>query len=137
MPPLDILFIEDNPADHLLAERALRNAGLLGHGLRVDHPDLLRQALEVRRWDVLLSDYSVPGMPFTQTLSMMLRLYPQIPILLVSATVGEAKAAVLLQLGVRAYVPKSQLSELPGAIEKVLTDAASSFEDDGSEFSDD
>src|SRR6202035_3006003 len=60
--PFNVLCIEDTLAYFLLIERTLRLAGLLGHCERVDGSEALTAALAERRWDLVLSDYAVPGM---------------------------------------------------------------------------
>jgi len=59
--------------------------------------------------DLVLSDYAVPGMYFTDTLRRFLRHYPNLPLILVSGTIGEVKASVMVEVGAWDYVPKSRL----------------------------
>ncbi|MBK6975060.1 MAG: response regulator [Sterolibacteriaceae bacterium] len=124
--PLDILCIEDSPADFHLIQRELRKAGLLGFCQRVDGSEALRAALAQHRWDLVLSDYSVPGMYFTDTLKVFLRGYRDLPLILVSGTIGEAKAGIMVELGASGFVPKNRLSELVPTIEQVLQRRAES-----------
>lgn len=118
--PLDILCIEDSPPDFRLIQRELRKAGLLGLCQRVDGSEALLAALTRHRWDLVLSDYSVPGMYFTDTLKVFLRGYRDLPLILVSGTIGEVKAGIMVELGAAGFVPKSRLSELVPTIEQVL-----------------
>jgi CheY-like chemotaxis protein len=123
---LDILCIEDTPSDFHLVQRELRKAGLIGHCQCVDGSDALQAALTQRRWDLVLSDYSVPGMYFTDTLRLFRRDYPDLPLILVSGTIGEVKGGVMVELGAWGFVPKSHLSDLVPTIEKVLQSRAES-----------
>src|SRR6266478_2125210 len=82
--PLNVLCIEDTESDFLLIERALRMAGLLGRCERVESSEALNAALLQSRWDLVLSDYAVPGMYFTDTLRRFLHHYPNLPLILVS-----------------------------------------------------
>lgn len=118
--PLDILCIEDTPADFRLIQRELRKAGLLGHCQCVDSCEALTAALAQRRWDLVLSDYSVPGMYFTDTLKLFRRDFRDLPLILVSGTIGEVKGGVMVELGAWGYVPKSHLADLVPAIEQAL-----------------
>lgn len=117
---LDILCIEDTIADFQLIERELRKAGLLGFCLRVDSRDALHQALAQRQWDLVLSDYSVPGMYFTDTLKFMLRAYSDLPLILVSGTIGGAKASAMVEVGAWGHVSKLNLSELVPVVKQAL-----------------
>jgi len=92
----------------------------MGDRLRVDSRDALIDALYARNWDLVVSDYAVPGMLFTETLGRMRRDFPNLPLILVSGTIGEIKAMVMLKLGAWDYVPKHELRRLVPAIEKLL-----------------
>lgn len=122
--PLSVLCIEDTEPDYLLIERTLRMAGLLGHCERVDSGEALEAALRSRRWDVVLSDYAVPGMYFTDTLRRFLHHHPNLPLILVSGTIGEVKAYVMVEVGAWDYVPKHRLRRLVPAIKRALERAA-------------
>jgi DNA-binding NtrC family response regulator len=122
--PLNILCIEDTEADFLLIERALRMAGLLGQCERVDTSEALNTALERTRWDLVLSDYAVPGIYFTDTLRRFLHRYPNLPLILVSGTIGEVKASVMVEVGAWDYVPKNRLRRLVPAVRRAVERAA-------------
>jgi len=122
--PLNVLCIEDTVADFLLIERTLRLAGLLGRCERVEGSDALTAALAEKRWDLVLSDYAVPGMYFTDTLRRFLHHYPNLPLILVSGTIGEVKASVMVEIGAWDYVPKSSLGRLVPAIKRAMQRAA-------------
>jgi DNA-binding NtrC family response regulator len=121
---LNVLCIEDAEADFLLIERTLKLAGLLGHCERVDNSEALTAALAQRRWDLVLSDYAVPGMYFTDTLRRFIRHFPDLPLILVSGTIGEVKASVMVEVGAWDYVPKSRLRRLVPAIRRAIERAA-------------
>jgi DNA-binding NtrC family response regulator len=122
--PLNVLCIEDTEADFVLIERALRLAGLMGHCERVDTTEALNTALERTRWDLVLSDYAVPGMYFTDTLRRFLHHYPNLPLILVSGTIGEVKASVMVEVGAWDYVPKNRLRRLVPAVRRAVERAA-------------
>jgi DNA-binding NtrC family response regulator len=129
--PLDILCIEDTVSDFLLIERTLRLAGLLGRCERVDSSETLTAALAEKRWDLVLSDYAVPGMYFTDTLRRFRRHYPSLPLILVSGTIGEVKAMVMVEVGAWDYVPKSSLRRLVPAIKRAMQRAPRAAEPPG------
>src|SRR5262249_36008751 len=58
---ISILFIEDSEADLELTLASLRDAGLDPEFERVDSEASLREALERRRWDIVISDFAMPG----------------------------------------------------------------------------
>jgi DNA-binding NtrC family response regulator len=117
---LNVLCIEDTEADFLLIERVLRLAGLIGQCERVETIEALNKALEAARWDLVLSDYAVPGMYFTDTLRRFLHHYPNLPLILVSGTIGEVKASVMVEVGAWDYVPKNRLRRLVPAVRRAV-----------------
>ena len=121
--PLKILVIEDSPADFLLVQRHLAQ-----HGLDCEchcvHSDLALEAALDTSWDVVLSDYSVPGMDIRPTLAAIRRRRPDLPVILVSGSVGEETAVELLLLGLNDFVLKDRLARLPNAIRRAVAEAS-------------
>lgn len=117
---LDILYIEDSESDFRLVERELKRAGLIGTLRRVDDHAGLHAALAERRWDLVLSDYSVPGLDFIETLAYFRKHWPALPLILISATIREAKGAVMVKLGTRDFVSKENLQDLAPSIRRLL-----------------
>jgi DNA-binding NtrC family response regulator len=122
--PLDVLCIEDTMADFLLIERTLKHAGLVGCCERVESCEALTAALAERHWDLVLSDYAVPGMYFTDTLRRFIHHYPNLPLILVSGTIGEIKALVMVEVGAWDFVPKASLRLLVPAVKRAIQRAA-------------
>lgn len=121
---LHFLFIEDNPADFLLVKRHLAINGLVCDCDLVESLDGIEAALARRPWDLILSDFSVPGLAFRDSLDLIQRTHPEVPVILMSGTIGEEQAVDLLKVGVADFVLKGKLSRLIPAIERALKDAA-------------
>ena len=121
---LNLLMIEDDLADFLLIERHLRKSGLDAHCHRVADWGDLAPNLADMKWDAVLSDYNVPGMLFSEALTLIRSVLPDVPVILVSGTVGEERAVELLKLGVMDFVLKDNLTRLVPAIVRALSDAA-------------
>ncbi|MDP3671911.1 MAG: EAL domain-containing protein [Telluria sp.] len=122
--PLNLLIIEDTPADFLLVEAHLHENGLNARCCQVDTAGALREQLVQGRWDAVLSDYRIPGMGFDDSLALIRSLLPDLPIILISGTLGEEKAVDLLKSGVTDFILKDNLTRLVPAIERALHDAA-------------
>ena len=120
---LTILVIEDSPADFLLIERHLRKAGLAARCRRVSATDALVAALNDAHWDVVLSDYNVPGITFAATLALVRGRRPDLPLILISGGLGEEEAAEWLKQGAWDFVLKGSLARLVPAIERSLKEA--------------
>ncbi len=118
--PLRILCIEDKQADFRLLERHLQNNGLPAECRRVDQLDELRTELEQSRWDLVLADFNVPTVDFQETLDLLRPRLEELPLILVSGSVGEERAVEMLKLGVWDFVVKDNLTRLVPAIEHGL-----------------
>jgi PAS domain S-box-containing protein len=117
--PLKLLVIEDVLADFLLLERHLHRELPGAECIRVDNDAALDVALR-SQWHVVLSDYQVPGMDFRTTLQRIRTHSPDLPVILVSGSVGEETAVDLLRLGLADFVRKDHLVRLPAAIGRAL-----------------
>lgn len=123
---LAILSIEDSEEDFLLIELELKRRGLSCRCRRVDTKDALFAALAHESWDIVLSDYSVPGLYFPEILGYLRKHWPLLPVILVSGTLGEVKAAVMVKLGARDFISKDNLAELvPAMLRNIEPEAAS------------
>ena len=120
--PLKLLIIEDVVADFLLLERYLRQQGLAVECLRIDNDKALDAALH-SAWDIVLSDYNIPGMDCRTTLQRVRTQNPDLPIILVSGSIGEETAVELLRLGMSDFVLKDSLTRLPDAILRAMNEA--------------
>lgn len=118
--PLSILSIEDSDNDFALIQHALKQGGIAGRLHRVDSSQALKEAMAEGPWDLVLSDYSVPGMYFTDVLGYFLRNWHGLPVILVSGTLGDVKAAAMVKLGARAFVSKDHLADLVPTIRSVM-----------------
>jgi len=119
---LRILLIEDEEADQLLIARHLRRNGLDADVHWVRDREQLDAALAQRPWDLVLSDYKVAGLDFIETLRLLRLQLPDVPVILVSGSVGEELAVDLLKRGLSDFVLKDRLSRLVPAIEQCLNE---------------
>jgi signal transduction histidine kinase len=119
---LRVLIVDDVEDDARLIVRELRNAGLSPSFTRVANREALTEQLEAR-WDVLLCDYSMPGFSAFEALKLVREAGVDLPFIIVSGTVGEARAVEVMRAGAHDYVFKSNLSRLPLAIERELREA--------------
>ena len=123
-PQISILVLEDRESDFLLIERHLRKQLPSARFTRVDSTPGLEEALARGGWDLVLTDYSIPGMDFDATLALIQKKAPNLPVLLLSGSVGEEEAVSLIKRGVWDFVLKDNLVRLAPAIERALQEAA-------------
>ncbi|MBI4567793.1 MAG: response regulator [Planctomycetes bacterium] len=116
--PLRVLILEDNPDDALLLVRELqREYQPLVHR-RVESAAELEAALPVERWDVVLSDFSMPGFSAPEALAIVRDRGPEVPFIIISGTVGEETAVAAIKAGADDFLLKSQTARLIAVIER-------------------
>ncbi len=118
--PIRILILEDLPEDAELAERELRRGGLAFDFRRVDTGKTFLQALEAFAPDVVLCDYSLPGLTGLEALAMARETAPEIPVIIFTGTISEEVAVACLKAGAVDYVLKDHPLRLPGAVAAAL-----------------
>ena len=80
-------------------------------------------ALETGDFDVILSDYTIPGFDGRQALTLARVKQPETPFLFVSGTIGEDSAIEALKHGATDYVLKHRLMRLIPAVDRALREA--------------
>jgi DNA-binding NtrC family response regulator len=118
-----ILMLEDDAADAELTKYALRKGGLDFSLERVETRDDYLHALETRRHELILSDYSLPGFDGHSALKIAREKCPETPFIFVTGTMGEEVAIETLKSGATDYVLKTRLSRLIPAVNRALREA--------------
>src|SRR5437762_2419 len=121
--PLRILHLEDNDADSELAGAVLTSAGFDCEILRVETGLQFRHALAERRFDLILSDFTLPTFDGLTGLREARQRVPQTPFVFFSGTLGEARAVEALRKGAADFVVKRDRERLPTAIREALAHA--------------
>jgi len=121
---LYILAVEDSEDDLLLEMRELRRGGYDPVFKRVETPEDMEAAIQMRQWDVVLSDYVMPRFSGLEALKILQKSGLDIPFIIVSGKIGEDVAAMAMKAGAHDYILKDNLSRLAPAIERELRDAA-------------
>ncbi|WP_163780419.1 ATP-binding response regulator [Myxococcus vastator] len=123
MTPLRVLVVEDNPDDETLVLRELRRAGFLPESLRVQSEEALRAALTGAAWDIILSDFCMPRFTALDALRVLKATGLDIPVIVVSGSIGEDEAVEAMKAGARDYFAKGRLTRLGAAVERELAEA--------------
>src|SRR5258705_1970622 len=120
---LRILFVEDSPEDAELEERDLRKGGLEFTSKRVQSRDALQAALREFKPDLVISDYSLPGLDGMGVLQIVREIDMVVPFIFVSGTIGEERAIDSLKSGATDYVVKDRLAGLVSKVRRALREA--------------
>lgn len=113
--PLRVLHLEDSPLDHELTLAHLRRGGLQVQALRVDSEVAFLAALE-QPWDVVLSDFNLPGFSGLVALDLVKARGRDVPFILVSGEIGEDTAVEAMRNGASDYLLKNNLTRLVPAL---------------------
>ncbi|GAB6140717.1 hypothetical protein JCM14076_14460 [Methylosoma difficile] len=116
---IKILIIEDNPADFLLLKRYLLQQNSLIDCLCASNSVELATAL-MNDWDAILSDYNLQGMDFITVFKKIRQHKPDMPILLISGSIGEQTAVELLRLGINDFIYKDNLLRLWPSLSRAM-----------------
>ncbi|MFW5709647.1 MAG: PAS domain S-box protein [Chloroflexota bacterium] len=120
---LRALILEDNENDALLLQRELRRGGFELDALVVDNAADLRTALSDRKWDIILSDYSMHGFNAPAALRIVQERGLDIPVIIVSGTIGEDTAVHAMKAGATDFFTKDKLIRLVPAVDREVRDA--------------
>jgi two-component system, cell cycle sensor histidine kinase and response regulator CckA len=121
MEKLKLLIVEDSEVDAELLARAIRKSYQVAY-TRVDSREALRTGL-LERWDLVISDHTIPGFSGIAALQMVREKFPDLPFIFVSGTIGEDVAVEAMRVGAQDYVMKGNLARLIPAIERELREA--------------
>src|SRR3569623_27447 len=74
-------------------------------------------------WDLVLSDYELPGFTGADLLEHRNRIAPEVPFIFESGVIGEDHAVGLLKRGATDYVSKARLARLAPVLRRALREA--------------
>ena len=120
---LRALIAEDSEIDAELMVRELKRYGFAVDWQRVDSAVTLQEALSARRWDVVLSDYAMPGFSGAAALEIARASGLDLPFIIISGTIGEDTAVAAMRAGAHDYLLKDRLARLGPAVERTLDEA--------------
>jgi class 3 adenylate cyclase len=83
----------------------------------------LRKALQEKSWDIVISDYLIPGFGGLEALAIVQETKPSLPFILVSGSIGEEKAVEAIRLGACDYLIKDRLVRLPAVVRREIKEA--------------
>lgn len=108
---MNILIADDHPATRRGIKEILADAlpsAQFGDAANVDE---LMQTLSETKYDLVLLDINMPGRSGLDALQDIKRLFPEIPVVIVSVHSEEQYAEPSLRLGAAAYVNKNSAPE--------------------------
>ncbi len=118
--PLHILHLEDDPDDAELVQSALKAEGITCAATCVHNRHDFVAALERGGIDLILSDFTLPAFDGLTAIATARARWPDLPVILVSGTLGEELAVDSLKSGATDYVLKDHLFRLAPAVRRAM-----------------
>jgi diguanylate cyclase (GGDEF)-like protein len=122
--PLSVLLIEDSREDAERLVDVLVAGGYSVEAERVETRAALQAALARRAWDLVITDYVMPGLSGASVLRTVREHDADQPLVVVSGFPGEDLAVSAMKHGADDYVMKSELRRLVPAARRALLEAA-------------
>lgn len=111
-----ILHLEDLSVDAELVEWELRKEDFDFEIMLVDNRESYQNALQSFSPDIIISDHSLPSFNSIDALIIKKEWNPDIPFILVTATVSEEFAVRIMKEGASDYILKDRLERLPSSV---------------------
>ncbi|MDG3005472.1 PAS domain S-box protein [Paludisphaera mucosa] len=113
-----ILIVEDSADDAEVMMHELSRGEIAPVWMRVESAGEMGAALATAPWDVVLSDYSLPGFGAVEALALCREADPDLPFVVVSGTIGEQRAVEMMRAGAADYLLKGNLVRLSATIDR-------------------
>ena len=122
VPPtlLRVLILEDSPSDAQLMVSVLERGGFRVQFEVMESAESFRKCLEKTEYDVILADFNLRSWTALDALEIVKRSGKDLPLLVVTGTVGDEAAAECIQQGAADFVLKDRPARLPAAVQRAL-----------------
>ncbi|MGD0036726.1 MAG: PAS domain S-box protein [Bacteroidota bacterium] len=121
--PLRVLIVEDSESDAELVLSQLEESEYSIHYERVGTAKDMKAALKKQTWDIVISDYKLPGFNAPAALAILQKTKLDIPFIVVSGSIGEEDAVELMKAGAHDYLMKDKLARLVPLVKRELAEA--------------
>ncbi len=120
---LNVLVLEDSLRDFEVMCDYLDTPDFVADITRVDTHDGFLQAVTESKYDVILSDFMLPGFDAIGALKVRNAHCAETPFVCISGSIGEERAIELLRLGAVDYVSKDRMERLPYIVKRAIDEA--------------
>src|SRR5260370_39952670 len=115
-PSLRILLLEDTATDAELISLELRHGGIEHVSKCVEVKESFLAALREFKPELILADFNLPGFSGMEALAIARRQCPDVPVIIVTGSLGEEVAVRTLKRGATDYILKNRLWQLVPAV---------------------
>jgi CheY-like chemotaxis protein len=121
-----ILYVDDEESLVYLAVRSLERGGYRVDGFTRVKEALLAFRAKPQDYDLVITDYNMPGMSGMELAEQLMIIRPDAPIALTSGYLRPAEMATARALGIREVIPKPYLIEELGPLVRRMLSSRSS-----------
>jgi two-component system, cell cycle sensor histidine kinase and response regulator CckA len=122
MHPLRLLHLEDNPIDAELVRHTFASERLDCDIVHATNRNSFEEALDKHHFDLIITDYAIPGWNGLEALACVRRRDKDVPFLFFSGALGEERAVEALKCGATDYVLKDRLARLVPVVRRALSE---------------
>lgn len=122
--PLNLLIVEDVASDVELVTLVLEKAKIPFSYQSTDTLEGAKQLLQAHTYDAVIADYRLPQFTAYQVLKILQKTGREIPLILVTGSLGEEAAVDCIKAGMTDYVLKDRLFRLPVVLKRSLREFA-------------
>jgi signal transduction histidine kinase len=121
--PVRVLVVEDCEDDYDLLVLKLRQTGFDPLAARVETIGEIKEALAQQEWQIVFSDFDLPGFDGLRALELVRTANSEIPFFIVSGVIDEEQAVAALKAGAQDFFFKGKLARLGSAVRRELDEA--------------
>jgi phosphoserine phosphatase RsbU/P len=118
--PLKVLVVEDSERDAALLQLYLRRGGFDTTVKRVETALSMKVQLDSSDWDVIISDFNLPGFDGYAALKVLQDSGHRIPFIVLSGEISQSIIDGVTEAGATAYLAKYEMAKIVPTIEKAL-----------------
>jgi len=118
--PLKVLMIQKSENEERLIIRTLKKGGYDPVVEAVKNTDAMRNIIHNNQYDIIICDYKLTKFRVSSVLEILKTANLDIPVLVVSDDIGVRKVTECLRSGVKDFVLRSHLSQLPLSVAREL-----------------
>lgn len=120
MKEISVLIVEDSIYSADINVRELKKAGFTVHYQMVSNEQAMGNALKKNRWDLIISDNSMPNLNALRAIEIRNCADRSIPFIIVSEDICQRDIDKAFEKGCTAYVTKESLTELRKVVVDIL-----------------
>lgn len=119
-----LLHLEDDPLDAELIHKKLEAEALCCDITWVKSKQTFESALHEGAFDIVLTDFNLPDYNGMSALQYVHEHRPELPVIVISGSLGEEEAVECLKAGATDYVLKQRMQRLGAAVRRALIEKA-------------